>query len=100
MLDLHAPEITMEILQGQHGYHPSSSGDLDMIEKGRTNDGSICLLALSALSGRADYNLATGGLTANVDLEGIHVRDSRVSSKISASYRDLLKSSLDAKVST
>lgn len=90
MLDLHAPEITMEILQGQHGYHPSSSGDLDMIEKGRTNDGSICLLALSALSGRADYNLATGRLTANVDLEGIHVRDSRVSSKISASYRDVV----------
>lgn len=46
MLDLHVPEITMEILQGQHGYHPSSSGDLDMAEKGKTNEGSICVLSL------------------------------------------------------
>ncbi|ETK93730.1 hypothetical protein L915_03109 [Phytophthora nicotianae] len=90
MLDLHVPEITMEILQGQHGYHPSSSGDLDMVEKGKTIDGSICLLALSVLSGRADYNLANGRLTANVDLEGIHMRDSRVKSKMSASYRDVV----------
>ncbi|KAG3035160.1 hypothetical protein PC121_g1886 [Phytophthora cactorum] len=90
MLDLHVPEITMEILQGQHGYHPSSSDDLDMAEKAKTNDGSICVLALSVLSGRADYNLANGRLTADVDLEGIHIRDSRVNSKMSASYRDVV----------
>ncbi|KAL3657873.1 hypothetical protein V7S43_017251 [Phytophthora oleae] len=90
MLDLHVPEITMEILQGQHGYHPSSSGDLDMAEKGKTNDGSICVLALTVLSGRADYNLANGRLTADIDLEGVHVRDSRVNSKMSASYRDVV----------
>ncbi|KAG7391635.1 Vacuolar protein sorting-associated protein 13A [Phytophthora pseudosyringae] len=90
MLDLHVPEITMELLQGQHGYHPSSSGDLDMAEKGKTNHGSICVLALSVLSGRADYNLANGRLTADVDLEGVHVRDSRVNSKMSVSYRDVV----------
>ncbi|GMF15043.1 unnamed protein product [Phytophthora lilii] len=90
MLDLHVPEITMEILQGQNGYHPSSSGDLDMAERGKTNDGSICVLALSVLSGRADYNLANGRLTADIDLEGIHIRDSRVNSKMSVSYRDVV----------
>ncbi|KAG6974588.1 hypothetical protein JG688_00003006 [Phytophthora aleatoria] len=39
---------------------------------------------------RADYNLANGRLTADVDLEGIHIRDSRVNSKMSASYRDVV----------
>eukprot|EP00644_Phytophthora_capsici_P014449 jgi/Phyca11/82981/gw1.3.1276.1 len=90
MLNLNVPEITMEILQGQHGYHPSSSGDLDMAEKGKTNDGSICILALTVLSGLADYNLANGRLTAAIDLEGVHVQDSRVNSKMSASYCDVV----------
>ncbi|KAE9248219.1 hypothetical protein PF004_g3954 [Phytophthora fragariae] len=90
MLEMHAPEITMEILQGQHGYHPSSSGDLDMAEKGKTNDGSICILSLTVLTGRADYNLANGRFTADVDLEGVHIRDSRVNSKMSVSYRDVV----------
>ncbi|GMF32832.1 unnamed protein product [Phytophthora fragariaefolia] len=90
ILDLHVPEITMEILQGYHGYHPSSSGDLDMAEKGKTNDGSICVLALTVLTGRADYNLANGRLAADIDLEGVHIRDSRVSSKMSVSYRDVV----------
>ncbi|KAL4137935.1 hypothetical protein PRIC2_001445 [Phytophthora ramorum] len=90
MLDLHVPEITMEILQGQHGYHPSSSGDLGMAEQGKTNEGSICVLVLSVLSGRADYSLANGRLTADIDLEGVHIRDSRVNSKMSTSYRDVV----------
>ncbi|OWZ20915.1 Vacuolar protein sorting-associated protein [Phytophthora megakarya] len=90
MLDLQVPEITMEILQGQHGYYPSSSGDLDMAEKDKTNDGSICVLTLSVLSGLADYNLVNGTLTANIDLEGVHIRDSRVNSKMSVSYRDVV----------
>ncbi|RLN73180.1 hypothetical protein BBJ28_00004428 [Nothophytophthora sp. Chile5] len=90
MLDVQVPEITMELLQGQNGYHPSGSGDLDMAEKGKTNDGSICVLVLSVYSGRADYNLATGRFCADMDYEGVHVRDSRVNSKMSTSYRDVV----------
>uniref|UniRef100_A0AAV1T4Y3 Vacuolar protein sorting-associated protein n=1 Tax=Peronospora matthiolae TaxID=2874970 RepID=A0AAV1T4Y3_9STRA len=90
IFDLHVPEITMEILQGQHGYHPSSSGDLDMAKKSKANDASICLLALSVLSARANYDLVNQRLTADVDLEGVHIRDSRVHSKMSASYRDVI----------
>ncbi|CAH0482325.1 unnamed protein product [Peronospora belbahrii] len=90
MLNLCIPEITLEILQRQHGYYPSSSGDLDMAEKGKTHEGSICVLTFSVLSGCADYNLANGRLTADVDLEGVHIRDSRINSKMSTSYRDVI----------
>ncbi|KAL8021053.1 putative vacuolar protein sorting-associated protein [Plasmopara halstedii] len=90
LLDLYVPEITVELLEGQHGYHPSNSGDLDMVKLSKTNGGSICILALSMLSGPASYSLSNNRFTANVDIEGVHIRDSRVNSKMSVAYRDVV----------
>lgn len=85
------PEITMEILQGQEGYHPSDSGDLDMADKGRSsNRGSICVLELSSYASRADYSLTTGRFGLDMALGGIHIRDSRVSANLADAYRDVV----------
>ncbi|TDH70947.1 hypothetical protein CCR75_005282 [Bremia lactucae] len=89
-LEMNVPEMTMELLQMQHGYHPSNYGDLDMNEKGKSNVGSICILTLTMLSGRADYNLTSGKVIAIADLEGVRIRDSRANSMMSASYRDVV----------
>ncbi|UIZ21258.1 hypothetical protein KXD40_000790 [Peronospora effusa] len=90
MLDICIPEVALEISQGQHGYHPSSSENPDVAEKGKTHEGSICVLTFSVLLGCADYNLANGRLTADIDLESVHILDSRVTSKMSTSYRDVV----------
>lgn len=90
VLSMQIPEITMEILRGQEGYHPSGSGDLDMAEKGRSNPGSICVLELTRYAGNVDYNLTTGRFRFDIDFEGIHIRDSRTSSNFSTTYREVV----------
>lgn len=91
VFEVDIPEITMEILQGQEGYHPSDSGDLDMADKGRSsNRGSICVLELSSYAGRADYSLTTGRFGLDMALGGIHIRDSRVSANLAEAYRDVV----------
>jgi hypothetical protein len=91
VFEVDIPEITMEILQGQEGYHPSDSGDLDMADKGRSsNRGSICVLELSSYAGRADYSLTTGRFGLDMALGGIHIRDSRVSANLADAYRDVV----------
>ncbi|KAF1325450.1 Vacuolar protein sorting-associated protein, partial [Globisporangium splendens] len=90
LLKVIIPEISMELLQGQDGYHPSKSGDICMAEKDKTNQGSICVLDISSYFGKADYCLTTGKLVIDTDIDGIHVRDSRLQSKISAPYRDVV----------
>lgn len=84
------PEISMEMLQGHDGYHPTVSGDISMAEKGKTNQGSICVLDVTAYYGRADYCLTTGQFVLDAEIDGIHIRDSRIHSKISAPYRDVV----------
>lgn len=91
VFEMDIPEITMEILQGQEGYHPSDSGDLDMAEKGQSsNRGSICVLELSKYAGRVDYSLSYGRIRFDMELGGIHIRDSRTSANLSSAYRNVV----------
>lgn len=90
LVSVNIPEISMELLQGHDGYHPSVSGDLYMAEKDKTNQGSICVLDVTAYYGRVDYCITTGQLVLDADIEGIHIRDSRIHSKISTPYRDVV----------
>lgn len=90
LVSVNIPEISMELLQGHDGYHPSVSGDLYMAEKDKTNQGSICVLDVTTYYGRVDYCITTGQLVLDADIEGIHIRDSRIHSKISTPYRDVV----------
>lgn len=84
------PELSMELLQGHDGYHPSVSGDLCMAERDKTNQGSICVLDVTAYDGRVDYCLSTGQLVLDAEVDGIHIRDSRIHAKLSTPYRDVV----------
>lgn len=84
------PEVTMEILHGDYGYQPSSSGDIHMAAKEKENSGSICVMDVSLFHSELDYILSTGSWNIDMAFDGMEVRDSRVESNISSSYRDFV----------